>query len=38
MLPPAQSVKTEPFYDLTKLKKAKFNSCVISAGIILLSL
>ena len=26
--------QTEAFYDLTELEKGKFNSCVISAGII----
>ena len=33
MPPPARSAKTEAFYDLIEVKKAKFNSCVISAGI-----
>ena len=34
VLPPARSAKTEAIYDLIELKRAKFNSCVISAGII----
>ena len=34
MLPPAQSAKTEAFYDLTELKKAKFQLLFDKRGII----
>ena len=34
MPPPAQSMKTEEFYDQTELREANFNSCVINMGII----